>query len=353
MFPDTSSSSSSSSSDEEQEMCLRRPKIYRRREQHFSSLDDIEFFDRFRLTKRSVLCLLQQIASSLSFPSNRGGCIEPMQQLLLTLRFYATGNMLITAGDFIGVSKASASRIVQRVSQSIALLRPKYIEMCEGDIEMQAEAEKFYKIARFPKTIGAIGCTLIKIKSPGGDDAETFRCRKDFFAMKVQTVSDSELRIRDIVARWPGSAHNQTVFDNSNLKRKFQSGKFGPYLLVGDSSYTLEPYLMTKLVDARTDSEKLYNESIIKTRNVVERKNGVWKHRFPILSSGIRVKLETTLAIIVAIGVLHNVALDMSDIFPEEWSSEIQEDEESLCQHISSSASQTRQLIINEHFDNI
>lgn len=45
-----------------------------------------------------------------------------MCQLLLTLRFFATGNFLITAGDFSGVSVASAGQIVKRVSYALASL---------------------------------------------------------------------------------------------------------------------------------------------------------------------------------------------------------------------------------------
>lgn len=42
-----------------------------------------------------------------------------MTQLLLTLRFFATGSFLITAGDLTGVSVASAGQIVKRVSYAL------------------------------------------------------------------------------------------------------------------------------------------------------------------------------------------------------------------------------------------
>lgn len=41
-----------------------------------------------------------------------------------------------------------------------------------------------------------------------------------------------------------------------------------------------------------TRGEKLYQESQIRTRNVIERAFGIWKRRFPILSKGINVKLK-------------------------------------------------------------
>jgi len=45
-----------------------------------------------------------------------------MTQLLITLRFFATGNFLITAGDFGGVSVAAAGQIVKKVSYALAML---------------------------------------------------------------------------------------------------------------------------------------------------------------------------------------------------------------------------------------
>lgn len=73
---------------------------------------------------------------------------------------------------------------------------------------------KFYHIARSPKVIGAIDCTLVEIELPAGNDAEYFRCRKGWFAWNVQVVCDVQLQILGIVARWPGATHDQPVFNN-------------------------------------------------------------------------------------------------------------------------------------------
>lgn len=377
-----SSSSSSSSSDEEPEIYLRRTKLYRSRKNRFEEYDDVDFFVRFRLTKRTVELVLHQIENLIKLPTNRyiffhyqhiedayllfihnffrGGCILPRTQLLLTLRFFATGSMLITMGDFMGVSKSSASRIIKRVSAALVTLCPDYIKMYNNEAEMQRSAEHFYNLASFPRVIGAIDCTLIRIQSPGGADAEIYRCRKGYFALNVQTVSDASLRIRNIVCRWPGSTHDMTIFNNSSLKRSFETGRYGRYLLIGDSGYPVLPYLMTKLQEARTPAENLYNESLIRTRNVVERQYGVWKRRFAVLSAGIRLKVDTARRVIIAAAVLHNLAVDMNDHFPEEWFAddifEENHEEPHEANHEPNEARrqhngrQTRQLIINNHF---
>ncbi|XP_030749237.1 putative nuclease HARBI1 [Sitophilus oryzae] len=342
---DTDTSSSSSSSEEEL-VFVRRRKIYRDRQNYYELYDDLDFFCRFRLTKPTVM------------QNFRGGCVPPLLQLLLTLRFFATGCMQITAADFIGVSRATACRVISRVTTALAALRPRYVKMYSDNAEMQRASEDFYGLASFPRAIGAIDCTLIKIDSPGGEDAEIFRCRKGFFALNVQTISDAKLKIRNIVARWPGSVHDQTIFNNSQVKREFETGRYGRYILVGDSGYALKKYLMTKLLETNTDAENLYNESIIRTRNVVERQYGVWKRRFPILKNGMRVKLETAMDIIVATAVLHNIALDMSEDIPGEWLEDAEEGENAeegdgileLPNENINFGRQFRQVLINQHF---
>lgn len=87
----------------------------------------------------------------------------------------------------------------------------------------------------------------------------------------------------------------------------------GDSLLVGDSGYPLEKYLMTPLSNSQTVSEERYNESQIRTRNPIERYYGVWKRRFPILTKGINVDLETAKTVIVATAVLHNISNTLRD----------------------------------------
>ncbi|KAF5306683.1 hypothetical protein FQR65_LT07238 [Abscondita terminalis] len=79
-------SSFSSSREDEEMLPIRRVKGFWTRENCIEKYDDIEFFERFSLTKPTVEFLLTTIIHLLSFPTNRGGAIRLMTQLLLTLR---------------------------------------------------------------------------------------------------------------------------------------------------------------------------------------------------------------------------------------------------------------------------
>jgi hypothetical protein len=93
---------------------------------------------------------------------------------------------------------------------------------------------------------------------------------KGFFSINTQCICNPWLKIMDIVTRWPGSCHDQIIFDNSNVKQKFEMGFIKRYLL-GHSGYEVQPYLMTPLLTPSTQSQQLYNESHIRTSNVIER----------------------------------------------------------------------------------
>lgn len=95
----------------------------------------------------------------------------------------------------------------------------------------------------------------------GMDNAELFRNRKGYFSINVQTVCSVDLKIMDLIARWPGSTHDQTIFDNCNLKRRLENGEFGNSVLVADSGYANTHHVVTPLLRPNNEIEQLYNES--------------------------------------------------------------------------------------------
>lgn len=224
--------------------------------------------------------------------------------------------MQVSIADFAGVCTSSVSTILQKVTFAIAQLRPNFVKMPRTEAEMTAVAEGFYAICRFSRAIGAIDCMHVKIQSPGGDEAENYRNRKGYFSLNVQAVCSFDMKVSNIVARWPGASHDQTIFNISNLKMQLERGDYGPFILLGDSGYSNTRYLTTPILNCLTPVHQLYNESHIGTRNVIERTFGVIKRRFPVLSFGMRVKLETVKLIIIACAVLHNIAVDAKEQVP-------------------------------------
>lgn len=254
--------------------------------------------------------VLQIIEPALQLGEERSRYIRPMVQLLSR-----------------SFSRSSVCRILVRVSEALARQRPNFIKMPETQAERKASSNAFFEIASFPRVIGAIDCTQVKIQSPGGDQAEQYRNRKGWFSFNVQTVAAANLKVINIVARWPGACHDQHIFNNSRLQMRLERGDFGNFLILGDSGYRNTTYLATPFLNVDTPAKNLYNESQIRTRNVEERSYGVLKRRFPVLSLGMRLKLETVQTIVVACAILHNIAIDNNDFLEDEPEPQQQDDD--------------------------
>ena len=226
------------------------------------------------MTKAAFRELLEIIRPDISALNDRGKSIPADIQLLLTLRFYATGTFKLARGDLCEILQPSAGRIIKRVSEAIARLKNIYITFPDGDMLQQVKLD-FWKICAFPSVVGAIDCAHIKMQCPGGENAELFRNRKGYFSLNVQAVSGPDLQILNIVARWPGSFHDARIFDNSRLCAQFERGDIP--MLLGDSGYPFRQYLMTPMRDPQTRPQRNYNVAQIRTRNTVERMFGTWK----------------------------------------------------------------------------
>lgn len=133
--------------------------------------------------------------------------------------------------------------------------------------------------------------------------------RKGFYSINCQIICDGNLKIRNIVARWPGSTHDSRIFRNSSIRDRLEAGEVNGHLL-GDSGYQCTRYLLTPLRNPDGIAEERYNRALTRARNTVERSTGTWKKRFPCLAYGFRTKMETTLRTIVATAILHNLAID-------------------------------------------
>ncbi|XP_069997619.1 putative nuclease HARBI1 [Penaeus vannamei] len=103
---------------------------------------------------------------------------------------------------------------------------------------------QFSVIAGMPGVIGCVDGTHIPIRSPGGVDAELYRCRKGFFPLN------------------PGSAHDARIFNESLLCEKLRSGSYKCFLL-GDSGYPCRSYILTPFGNPSTDKQSRYNSSHI------------------------------------------------------------------------------------------
>lgn len=291
---------------------LRR--ILRDRTNPMEEYGDGEFLSRYRFTKQAILQLISMLPLEAN-TDDRGCPVPPLLQVLVTLRFYGAGTFQVVSGDLVNISQPTVSRIVERVTTVIAAgLFPALVKLPDSTQAAQVMQE-FYRMGDFPGVTGCLDCTHVRIKSPGGEDAEVYRNRKGYFSINVQAITGPRLQFFDVVASWPGSAHDSRIFDNSHARAQFEDGAV-PGILLGDSGYACRQYLMTPFKDPKSSAERRYNTSQKRTRNSVERVFGIWKRRFPCLDMKLQIKTSTSALVITACAALHNLSLHLADPIP-------------------------------------
>lgn len=166
---ETSSSSSEESSDDELLEMLEtfHDGILKKRSRIRYECDDLndgEFEMRFRLPRDMIDELVGRIRSKIELPKCRNNPISPKLQVLITLRFYASGAFQCVIGDLFGVSQKSVSRIIGKVSNAIASLASEEVKFPSTSQDRAAMNLKFYKIAKIPSVIGVIdGKIMLKL----------------------------------------------------------------------------------------------------------------------------------------------------------------------------------------------
>jgi len=176
------------------------------------------------MQRRDAITVVVQTEDKLEYSSDCNNSITPMNQLLMALRFHATGTFQLVVGDTFDICKATVCRAVNKVTEAIAALRSKYVKFPASPQQRQDIMNLFYTASKMPGVLGATDCTHVPIQSPGGDDAEIYRNRKGYFSINVQLVCDYTGYISNVVARWPGSVHDSTIFDNCQLRALLQTG---------------------------------------------------------------------------------------------------------------------------------
>ena len=290
---------------------LRRQRIFRDRNNPLDYLPEEDIIQRYRLTRQLILQVCDMVRDDIERPTNRSSPLPVSLQVMVALRFYATGTFQSVVGDIHMISKASVSRTVHAVSGAIARKCQEFISMPTSRQDLAHVSAQFRQLSVLPNVFGAVDGTHIPVKAPA-EEENVYVNRKNFPSINVQGVCDANLKLLNVVAKWPGSTHDAFIWSNSTLCEMFQDGTITGGWLLGDSAYPSKPYLLTPILNPTTRQEERYNSAHTRTRNVIERCFGVWKMRFRCIdhSGGTLLYCPARACkIIIATAVLHNMCI--------------------------------------------
>ena len=146
-------------------------------------MTDTQIVHNYRLDRESIYELCHELEAELARPTRRVHVLPVSLQVMIALRYFASGSYINVIGDAHGVSKMlkkkmSVSRSIHSIAKNIGL----YIQFPMTNTERQSVMFNFYDIKEFPLVLGAVDGTLIPIKAPSVDE-HLYVCRKGFHAL--------------------------------------------------------------------------------------------------------------------------------------------------------------------------
>lgn len=243
----------------ENQRALRRERLFRDRTNPFEVFDDVEMYVKYRFTRFGCMHIIDLLEARLTHPTRRNHALPASLQVFVALEFYGKGSVLDSTGTIHGISQATASRAIRRVSKELVRLRHRVIKFPTTPSQVRTAQREFFEVAGFPQVVGAVDGTHVEIHGCDyGPDEYIYVNRKNKHSINVQLICDANYKIINVVSRWPGSTHDSRILQSSRIGQLFESGQLQGILL-GDSGYALRPWLMTPFLHPSTPAERAYN----------------------------------------------------------------------------------------------
>ncbi|KAJ8321550.1 hypothetical protein KUTeg_000897 [Tegillarca granosa] len=121
-------------------------RVFVDRQNPLECLGDEEIFVRYRFRSRTILYITDLVSDRLMHPTRRSLPLTPLLQLLVFLRFLASGAFHLLIGDSVNIGKATAGRCIRRVGEAISSLAGQFIVFPTGNGILQRKSG-FYAVA--------------------------------------------------------------------------------------------------------------------------------------------------------------------------------------------------------------
>ncbi|KYN28349.1 Putative nuclease HARBI1 [Trachymyrmex cornetzi] len=198
-----------------------RPRVKNYVERIVSNYTAEEFKMHFRLFPATFEFLLELIGPILITSLSGRKPVPVQKQLLLALWMMATPDSYRSVCVKFDVGKATAIRIMRRVTYALHTLAPRFIQWPQGEKATKV-MEEFERASGFPKVIEAIDGTHIKIIAPQ-EDKQSYVNRKGYHSIHVQVVCTHKLLFTSVLAGNVGSVHDARVFRLSSVRQYIEN----------------------------------------------------------------------------------------------------------------------------------
>jgi hypothetical protein len=249
--------------------------------------------------------IAKRLAPALRRPTKRSNSLNPINQILITLEYLASGCFYRIGARLGLISKGVVCKVVHQVIDELCKLSDTEI-VFPADAALPRVYREFYKIAGIPSICGVVDGCLFAIKKPSLN-TDDYMCRKDYAAINAQVNYDlivvfdrivssqcevlsqrifncylqlccgPDMLVYSCTVRWPGRINDARVFESSVLKQLLEGGNRG--FVLGDSAYPLREYVMTPIRNPLPGAQESFNAAHRETRCLIERTIGVIQQR--------------------------------------------------------------------------
>lgn len=155
---------------------------------NIDNFTDEDLRTQFRFGRQGIGYITNLTADELHHSTHRNHALPLLQQVLIALRFYASGSFLL--GDTACVDKSTVSRVVTNVSSALIAKQSKFITWPK-DAEVAEVKNSFYRRGGFPCVISCVDGSHIRIQAPN-EHENAYVNRKGFHSINVQEVCNHE-----------------------------------------------------------------------------------------------------------------------------------------------------------------
>ena len=288
------------------------------------------------MSRDSFIHVLSEIKDHTVFKRLEGKAGRPQTPVVNQLMVFC--KYLGTEGDgangpnqrnTFGIGKGSSDVFRRRVTTAILSLRGTYYTW--PDAEERRELAKLGEIeSDFPNCVGIADGTLFPLAfEPEVTDAPDYSGRKYGFSITTMIICDYNKKIRYYLAGYPGSCHDNRVYNNTGFVKNPEAYFSEMEYNMGDSAFSNSPFMVSSYRKAKGElleaDHKKFNTKLAKLRIRSEHCIGILKGRFPWLRS-IRMKvtddpksMRRILRLIDATVILHNMLIEFREADRKEW----------------------------------
>ena len=296
-----------------------------------SSYDDKRFKQTFRVSRKTFDFILCKIRHKLE---RQTVCEEPISaefRLAICLYRLGRGDYLYSIAEMAGLGRSTVTTIVNEVTEAIVKClwtECISVHMPKTENEFKEKILDMEELWQFPFSWAAVDGCHIPIKCPpGGANArKEYHNFKNFYSIILMALVDARYRFIWGSCGFPGNSHDSIILQSTSLWSAISNGQLlpdftheeqrlsVPPLILGDSAFPLETFLMKPYTNAvLTKEQRYFNYRLSRARMIVEGAYGQLKGRWRFLLRKSESNFQETKLAVLSCMILHNICLDQGD----------------------------------------